>query len=587
MLNKNGTSKKLQWSDFVYDQGSNCFIPKNFYDNEYFKKFRYSDGVKVENTIFEIINKAEDISYDSDELMSRAFNWPTLYHLGIGRANTFESITLRKNIKNLEIGSGCGAITRYLGERFYLVDAIEGSFVRAQITRARCRDLTNVNVYCANVSCLEATGNYDLITLNGVLEYSPMYITGCSSPEDACSSFLLNVSRFLKKNGLLIVAIENKIGIKYFSGCPDDHTGTLFDGIHNYPVKNSPITFSKNELITILKNAGFYYIDFYYCFPDYKFASTVISDECPQQNLFLHNWIQTPFRFYDLPRKYLFHEGLALKTLSQANLIKEFANSFFIVASQTKPVTSYQKPDWAVKRYTLNRKKEFQCVTTLKYSPKISVVKKRLYSSRNAITSNQFFSLTHRVGETKWYSGELLLFEIQKIVQRDDFFCDLVTLFNVYKKQLIEEYATSKVDKDGFQLLRGESIDALLSNLIRTDKGFVFIDTEWDISENLPIDYVVYRCFIKDVEKQIPSKLKKTNKFRISFMKSLFDNYSAIRDRRNRDLEIKFQSIIGAENHNIIFRVFTFLKLIKDFKILRTVWNKLPEKIKEKIRHAI
>ena len=52
--------------------------------------------------------------------------------------------------KYWELGAGCGAITRYLGEKFATVFAVEGSFPRARVAKKRCSDLKGVSVLCAN-----------------------------------------------------------------------------------------------------------------------------------------------------------------------------------------------------------------------------------------------------------------------------------------------------------------------------------------------------------------------------------------------------------------------------------------------------
>ena len=55
----------------------------------------------------------------------------------------------------LELGAGCGAVTRWLGEHFENVDTVEGSLARAQVARERCRDLDGVRVAAANFFDLE------------------------------------------------------------------------------------------------------------------------------------------------------------------------------------------------------------------------------------------------------------------------------------------------------------------------------------------------------------------------------------------------------------------------------------------------
>lgn len=80
-------------------------------------------------------------------LPKRSLTGPTQYHLGRGHSS---STSLSEFIEGsvLEIGCGCGAITRALGEFGADVVALEGSSLRAEIAATRCRDLGGVTVVC-------------------------------------------------------------------------------------------------------------------------------------------------------------------------------------------------------------------------------------------------------------------------------------------------------------------------------------------------------------------------------------------------------------------------------------------------------
>ena len=71
---------------------------------------------------------------------------------------------------------------------------------------------------------------------------------------------------YLKPGRQLIIAIENKYGLKYWAGAKEDHTGVEFDGIQNYSGVNRVRTFSRALLTRLLCEAGFKDNDFYYPF---------------------------------------------------------------------------------------------------------------------------------------------------------------------------------------------------------------------------------------------------------------------------------------------------------------------------------
>jgi len=105
----------------------------SLYVHDQAREFAYSDGLEVERYLKEVIEQASDLSSTSVELELAIQDWPTEYHLSSKRANLLRGLDLPIDGRALEIGCGCGAITRYLGEQGLEVDAIEGSAARAEI----------------------------------------------------------------------------------------------------------------------------------------------------------------------------------------------------------------------------------------------------------------------------------------------------------------------------------------------------------------------------------------------------------------------------------------------------------------------
>ena len=115
---------------------------------------------------------------------------------------------------------------------------------------------------------------YDWVLLIGVLEYAPIFIKEGSSIE----SYLKKIGNFLSKKGQLVIAIENKLGLKYFNGCNEDHVNKIFYGLQGLYKKKGPVTFGKVELKTLLSESGFKNIDFLYPFPDYKLPYIIVTE---------------------------------------------------------------------------------------------------------------------------------------------------------------------------------------------------------------------------------------------------------------------------------------------------------------------
>ena len=126
-----------------------------------------------------------------------------------------------------------------------------------------------------NVVAEKMEERFDYVTLIGVLEYAKSYI----GKDNPYPEYLEKINRLLKPGGKILIAIENRLGLKYFAGCREDHVGREFVGIEGYPGIDFVETFSKPELEQILQENGFSKFKFYYPYPDYKFPAVIYSDE--------------------------------------------------------------------------------------------------------------------------------------------------------------------------------------------------------------------------------------------------------------------------------------------------------------------
>jgi len=579
-------------SDFKYEQSSGVYLPP-LSSGHSVREFAYTDGDSTEKYLLHAMETLDNLSYDSEELFKAIKDWPSYYHFGPGRANIFKSLDLFPDSKVLELGSGCGAISRYLGEKFKSVDSIEGSFMRARIGRTRCRDLENVRLFCSNIDRIAFEPVYDIVTLIGVWEYASVYME--QACQDAFLSLFNSAKSALKSDGVLIIAIENKIGLKYWTGSPEDHTGKLYDSIHGYPRGKSAVTFSKNEIAGYLYDAGFKYFHFYHCFPDYKFASTVISDVGQENEMYLHNWVAIPFRILSGPREYNIHEGLALRTLSKAGLLREFANSLVIVASQDD-VNAVLKPDWVAKKITgYPRRREYHCITTLKTNPNMHIEKVRIHSDEPSGSNRPRGEVVnHSVNDAPWHPGDLLIFDVYEAFFYNDFRDRIKGLLSIYYKELLTRFSKGDIDDSGYPLLEPVSIDFMFRNIVKGYQALESIDTEWTAAEKIPADYVLFRCIRTDIiGSQYPGikmNIGNHDKFIIDLIRSIFPNYNSQRHYNNRCLEKRFMDSIGI-NIDLSWREdaarFGVLRKTKMLGLAKAIFHLLPEGVRLKIRQRL
>ncbi|EGT4646812.1 class I SAM-dependent methyltransferase, partial [Clostridioides difficile] len=279
-----------------------------------------SDGV-VEDELLDIVKNYSEY----EDIIKERKEWPIIYHLSKIRENIIEWIPINKTDNVLEVGSGCGAITGILSKKAKQVDCIELSQKRSYINAYRNKSKSNINIFVGNFEDIEKnmTEKYDYITLIGVFEYAESYINS----KKPYIEFLRIVKKHLKKNGKIIIAIENRLGLKYWAGCKEDHLGTYFEGLEGYREDKGIKTFSKNELEDIFKLVGFYKYNFYYPYPDYKLPITIYSDEYLPKLGELNN----NFRNFDLDRVVTFNETEVFDSIIKNNLFPIFSNSYLII----------------------------------------------------------------------------------------------------------------------------------------------------------------------------------------------------------------------------------------------------------------
>lgn len=472
----------------------------------------YSDGL-IEDELLEIVKNNPKEKYN--EIIFEKSNWAVLYHLSEIRSHVIEWVPITKEDSVLEIGAGCGALTTILSEKSKKVTCIELSKKRSLINANRNKDKDNIEILVGNFQDIEISEKYDYITLIGVFEYAKSYINS----ERPYEKFLEIIKKYLKPNGKIIIAIENKLGLKYWAGCKEDHTGLYFEGLEGYPKTDVVRTFSKNEIYELLKESGFKNNEFYYPYPDYKLPNAIYSDDyLPKLGELDDN-----LRNFDADRLVLFNENAVFDSIIRANLFQELSNSFIIISSFEKE----EKEKLIFSKYSDSRDNEYKIRTSIlidkrgnKKVEKIPLNKKsinhieKIYNNYTILKSqyeNSDFHLeTCRKLDNKiefdYIEGktfvEILNEEFDKngleaVIERiKELKEKLYKLSNNEKFEISEEFkkvfGSVKLDENK-KCIKPANIDFIGTNLIYSNGKFHIIDYEWVFNFYIPIDYIVYR----------------------------------------------------------------------------------------------
>ncbi len=445
--------------------------------------FNYSDGDALEKKLDTIIKSVKDKSIFSEELASHIVDWPTFYYLSPTRTNLLRPIESCLSGEGLELGCGCGALTGFLAEKSKSVLALEGSRRRASITSERCSDLANVQVVCDDIMSFSVDANFNWISLIGVLEYMNCYGENNLTLQD----IFKHLSSFLAKDGFLIIAIENKLGLKYFSGADEDHLNEPYIGICDQYSKDSPTTYTKDVLTDSLSSVGFSEISFFYPYPDYKQPRVVFSDLAEKNIINVNSIISGISPSYNDEHfvNCVFDEKSAWRSVTENRNWGTFANSFLIVASKTKCI---DKDDVIAYSYTTSRRAGYASeVDIVEKNNEVSVVRRRLFDGLKCSDD----LIQQSLSDGKYIHGELFSERLFRILVKPGWnFLEVVSWTKALYDFLM---SNSKKESAGF-FLPPDFLDCIPCNIVVDENNaWHYIDREWCYSNPLSIQYLLFR----------------------------------------------------------------------------------------------
>ncbi|PIJ48534.1 hypothetical protein BL250_13490 [Erwinia sp. OLTSP20] len=469
-MTNNQTNIILQEHGFIYDSELNIWIEKEK------EKFNYNDGDEHENYILDVVSNASDCSVLSHELANKIKDWPSQYHLTSKRSNLLRPFSDKfKGKRVLEIGCGCGAITRFVAECGADITSIEGSKRRATITRKRCKDLDNVTVICASSRNLPDIGQFDYVLLIGVLEYAQ-----CFLGYDGQKSLLQSCKSRLTPSGALFVAIENQLGMKYLAGAKEDHLGIPMAGINDAYDENGVKTFGRVELNKIIKSVGFSEVLEYLPFPDYKLPTLLITPKGHEEFSDIIYPLVSEVHYKDAQRSdtYTFSLEQATKIIWKNKLSAELSNSFLMVVSESDVKLD---DDSSLAWYYSDVRKNDN-------NKKI-----RFFVENNNVSIETFKFEGELISSERFYQGDSLWLGLVGLVNKYDW---LVKDIIIWVERWIEAILQDAGEKDNLRWdleLPKKYLDATPFNVISTKDGPMIFDLELEVEKPLLISRLVFR----------------------------------------------------------------------------------------------
>ncbi|HVO60882.1 MAG TPA: glycosyltransferase [Terriglobales bacterium] len=465
------------------------------------EEFPYSDGVEFESRLLEIVTTVSDRGTFSPEIAQAITDWPSEYHFSRSRHCLVRPLGITAGDKVLELGCGCGAVTRFLGETGAEVVAVEASLLRARIAAERCRDLGNVRIIVDNLTKFHTDQQFDYVLFIGVLEYAAVFSDGANPFVDQ----LRSAAQLLARGGRVVVAIENQLGLKYLNGCSEDHVGIPFFGVQDLYAKNSVRTFGRQQLKTKLTAAGLPHLRFYYPFPDYKLPSVILSEEAltdPDLDLVdllarchARDYTGRPFRSFD--------ESLVFSVAHKNGVLADLSNSFLVVAMADAPHADEQPA--LARAYSVNREAQFATQTTmLRQGSGLVVTKQPLLpvsGPRLVHAAGMKFVLS--CSDSAYVSGRQLLWKLLRArvssAGPEPIYQALQPWFRYVlgRAQSLPEASPSDLAS---YVLPGHMLDCTPFNLIEVGDELILIDVEWLTEDRIPAGWVITRGLLYSLQ---------------------------------------------------------------------------------------
>ena len=453
-----------------------------------------------EEEIYDIVYKGQDLI----ETIRKNNTYPYHYFLSPLRHNLFHWYPFKKDGSLLEIGAGYGQLTSLFTKKVNHVIAVEDSQSKCKIISKRAE---NATVLVSDFNNLELEEKFDYIILCNIFEYAKSFVNS----ENPYVDYLNYLKGFLKEDGIILLALSNRLGLKYFAGFKEEHTDQLFSGINEYPNADNVQTFSKTELEKIINAAGFSNYKFFYPYPSHEIPETINTDKLINEIPFtgVSEFSRERFLFFDEKKLNL--------TLSEENLSQYFTNSFLVEIKTSDREYPTDNIDFV--KIGAQRKEEFNIYTIIWSDGKVSKtpisakankhIKRMVEGSKYDMGKIKCLD-AKLIGNSLYYdfidqkSCEYLMLDFISKNDKEKFFELIEEIYDAlfYNSFETDKYATAEFlnifkekSKIKFHCHEKSYLDLILGNMFLIDGEFTTIDYEWIYDFPIPLEYIFYRTF--------------------------------------------------------------------------------------------
>lgn len=508
----------------------------------------------IENYIEKINRKEYEMQF-SEEITDKE-----VYYLSSSSQNILNWYPFEKEDTILEIGGDLGQLTEVFIENCKEVVTIEPNLIKAKAIAKRYENEENLEIIASCLTNIKLEKKFDYIVLIGIIPK----IKEIMGQNMNLTEILKYLEQYLSGNGKFLIAVDNKFGLRYFVGNPDNILNKKFKSIIGYNNEEQKIeTFTKSTLESKLKEIG-YKVNFYYPLPDYKMPNVIFSDE----QLPEYNSIDKYNPYFTEKSTILMNEIDVFREIlkNEEEMFTFFANSFLIEVSKNDIPIKYKYIS-----FNNMRKEEFRLITKItdEYVEK-QVVNDKAESHYKNIKKNIKLLNEENIKtvdyetegkiKSKYINKELLLNNlITKALEEEnndlieEIMNQYIETLNIntyqekdYQKTIFGKYNIEIEDKEiikDMHFHKNGLWDMTFKNCFYIDKELYFFDQEWE-EENLPSEYILYRSILYTISLRRFINIENWfEKYNIKKYKTLFEKLDNIMQKEIRNDKIwKFYS---------------------------------------------
>ena len=545
-----------------------------------------------------------------------------LYALSSQRELLLEWYDFEPEAEVLQVGADYGALTGLLRSSVSAVTVLDETESALETVRQRYPGAANIYYrkdslagYAAE-ACAEGK-KYDYVIFAGTL----------TAPYE---KHIHAAKSLLKPDGILIVALANALGMKYFAGTVEEENALTKRQL-------AELLCGDKETQSMADESGT--LKFYYPMPDYKTPVSIYSDAYLPKKGDLTR--VTPA--YDYPPYHLMEQGEKFDTVCEAGLFDLYANSYLVFWS-ADPKQLQKEDERIFMKYNKTRREEFQIKTCICERNVIGAAgasgaagadatgnsaagKKERYVEKAALSldgsahiasfKEKYEKLTkqhrtlkvaepkfaeHRnsvffpylVGETcaeklgEQLEGGQLPLDVLQIVMNQIYdispecrsaFVRTADFDEVFGADLTEEEQNLLLSDTACEV---SNIDALFENMLMTREGIYCLDYEWVFLFPVPEHFVKYRILYYFYE-QYSSVLKQLTLDQILGYFGITPEMAEV----YRRMEVNFQNYVHGENQELYLgNYMVYSRTVRDIRQTESDLARARERIEQMKIHS-